>query len=252
MTPTELRREIRAGRWTAPTAGAAPGFVQANLVVLPHAHAAAFRAFCLANAQACPVLEVTEPGDPHPRIAPGSDLRSDLPRYHVYRDGVLAEEVTDVSDLWQDDMVAFVIGCSFSFEHALLAHGIPLRHVAQGRNVAMYRTSATCSPAEPFQGPLVVSMRPLRRSQIEAASAICARMPEAHGEPVSIGDPQRLGIEDLERPDFGDPVEIRDDEVPVFWACGVTGVEAARGAALPLLITHAPGYMFVSDRPIAV
>jgi uncharacterized protein YcsI (UPF0317 family) len=251
MTPTELRREIRAGRWTGQTAGAAPGFVQANIVVLPDAQAAAFRAFCLANAQACPVLEVTPPGDPHPRIAAGADLRSDLPRYHVYRDGELAAEPADVADLWQDDMVAFVIGCSFSFEHALLAQGIPLRHVAEGRNVAMYRTTVPCTAAGPFQGPLVVSMRPLPRSQLEAASAICARMPEAHGEPVSIGDPERLGIADLQRPDFGDPVAIREDEVPVFWACGVTGVEAARGAALPLLITHAPGHMFVSDRPIA-
>ncbi len=247
MTAAAVREEARAGRWTRPTAGAAPGYVQANLVALPADHADAFEAFCRANAQACPVLERTAPGDPEPRLAPGADLRTDLPRYQVLRQGELVDEPAEVRDLWQGDTVAFLIGCSFTFEHVLLEHGIRLRHVEQGRNVAMYATSHACSPAKPFHGPLVVSMRPLPRSDLDAAVRICAGLPDAHGAPVAVGDPASLGIADLARPDFGDAVEILDDEVPVFWACGVTATQAARAAALPLVITHAPGHMFVTD-----
>jgi uncharacterized protein YcsI (UPF0317 family) len=247
----ELRGEIRSGRWVAPTAGAAPGFAQANLVALPASHAADFEAFCNANPQPCPLLEVTEPGVWEPGIAPCADLRTDLPRYHVYRDGELAGETTDVRHLWREDTVAFLIGCSFTFEHALAAAGIPLRHIDQRRNVAMFRSALECTPVGPFGGAMVVTMRPLPRDRVDEATAICAALPEAHGAPVAAGDAAVLGIRDLGRPEFGDSVEVRDGEVPVYWACGVTAIEATRAAALPLVITHAPGHMFVTDRPIA-
>jgi uncharacterized protein YcsI (UPF0317 family) len=245
-----LRREIRSGRFTGPTTGAAPGFMQANLVALPAAHASAFEAFGRANPQACPIVDITSVGSPHPAIAIDADLRSDLPRYQVLRDGEVVDQPSDVAELWGEDMVAFLIGCSFTFEHALLEAGIPLRHVAEGRNVAMYRTTVPCSPVGPFRAEMVVSMRPIARRLVEAARAITAAMPDAHGAPVSVGEPERLGVTDLGAPDFGDPVAIQDNEVPVFWACGVTAIEAVRAASLPLVITHAPGYMFVSDRRI--
>jgi uncharacterized protein YcsI (UPF0317 family) len=248
LTAVELRQAARAGRWTTPTNGVAAGHVQANLVALPAAHAADFERFCRENPQACPLLEVTDPGAREPRIAPGADLRTDLPRYQVHRDGQLVAEPTDVTDCWTADMVAFLIGCSFSFEHVLMAAGIPLRHISERRNVAMYRTSVPCTPAGPFGGRVVVSMRPLKRSHVATAEALCAAMPQAHGAPIAVGDPAQLGIGDLEHPDFGDAVMIAGDEVPVFWACGVTGIEAIRSAALPLVITHAPGHMFVTDR----
>jgi uncharacterized protein YcsI (UPF0317 family) len=250
LTAAELRDEIRSGRWARPTAGAAPGYVQANLVALPAVHADEFEAFCRANAQACPILDVTDPGDPRPALAPGADLRTDLPRYQVYRDGRLVDEPTDVRNVWTDDTVAFLIGCSFTFEHALLAAGIPLRHVEQGCNVAMYQTSVACQRSGPFSGQLVVSMRPLRRTDVEEAVRICSGMRDAHGAPVAVGDPNELGVSDLARPDFGDAVDVREGEVPVFWACGVTASKAARSAALPLVITHAPGHMFVTDARI--
>lgn len=251
MTGADLRAKARAGLWTGPTAGGAPGFVQANLVALPAIYAGAFEAFCRANPQACPLLEVTLPGDPHPAIAAEADLRTDLPRYHVYRSGELAAETGSVGELWAEDTVAFLIGCSFSFEYALISAGIELRHVLQARNVAMYRTSVACTAVDAFDARLVVSMRPLRRSRLEEATAICAGMPDAHGIPVAYGEPDQLGIGDLSKPDFGDPVRIEDDEVPVFWACGVTAIEAVRAAALPVVITHAPGHMFATDRLIA-
>jgi uncharacterized protein YcsI (UPF0317 family) len=224
--------------------------VQANVVALPAAYAGDFESFCRCNAQACPVLDVTRPGDPHPAIAPGADLRTDIPRYQVFQCGRLASEPNEVATLWDDDLVAFLLGCSFTFEHRLLSDGISLRHIAENRNVAMYRTTLPCVPAGPFRGDLVVSMRPLRRELLERVRRICAALPQAHGAPVHIGEPRRLGITDLGSPDFGDPVEVRDGEVPVFWACGVTATEAAAAAALPLTITHSPGHMFVTDLEI--
>lgn len=242
-----FRQEVRAGRFTRPTAGQAPGFTQVNVVALPAAQAGDFESFCRSNAQACPIVEVTRAGDPHPDVAPGADLRTDIPRYQVFHDGRLTDEPSEITALWQGDLVAFLLGCSFTFEHALLAAGIPLRHIAQNRNVAMYRTTVPCTPAGPFGGELVVSMRPLERHHVERAREICAALPQAHGAPVHVGEPQALGIADLGRPDFGDAVHIDDGEVPVFWACGVTAVEAAKAAALPLTITHSPGHMFVTD-----
>ena len=248
--PRELRKAIREGQWTGPTAGLAPGFVQANLVILPKAHAYDFLVFCQRNPRPCPLLEVTDPGSPEPgELAPGADLRTDLPRYRVYREGRLDVEVTEIAREWRDDLVAFLIGCSFTFERALVEAGIPLRHLEEGKNVAMWATTAACRPAGPFHGPLVVSMRPIPRPLIPRAVTVTARYPMAHGAPIQIGAPETLGIHDLGRPDWGDPVAIKSAETPVFWACGVTPQAVALTAKLPFMITHAPGHMFITDLP---
>jgi uncharacterized protein YcsI (UPF0317 family) len=247
-SPVLARLAARRGILAGPTAGLAPGHTQTNLVVLPQADAFDFLRFCLRNPKPCPVLEVTEPGSPEPtETAPGADLRTDLPRYRVYRDGVLAEEPTDIADIWRDDLVAFLIGCSFTFERALLAEGLPVRHIEEGVNVPMYRTAVACRPAGRFAGPLVVSMRPMAPAQAIRATQITTRFPTVHGAPVHIGDPCRLGISALGAPDYGDPVEVRAGEVPVFWACGVTPQAVAVASRLELMITHAPGHMFVTD-----
>lgn len=247
--PADVRHRARHGQLTGPTAGLAPGFTQANLVILPREHAFPFLLFCQRNPRPCPLLEVTEPGDPVPhRYAPAADLRTDLPRYRVWRDGALVDEPTDITDLWQDDFVSFLIGCSFTFEAALLEAGLPVRHIEQGRNVPMYRTSIDCVAAPPFTGNLVVSMRPFLPAQAIQAIQITSRFPAVHGAPVHFGAPAQIGIDDLSRPDFGDPVDIRPGETPVFWACGVTPQVALRQARLPLVITHSPGCMFVTDR----
>lgn len=247
-TGIAVRDACRAGGLAGPTAGLAPGFTQANLVIVPQSAAFEFLLFCQRNPKPCPVLEVTEPGEfaPH-RLAPGADLRTDLPRYRVWRNGELADEPSDIRSLWQPDFVAFLIGCSFTFEAALLAAGIPVRHIEQGRNVPMYRTNRPCAAAGRFTGPLVVSMRPMTPVQAVIAVQVTSRFPGVHGAPVHLGDSRAIGISDLARPDFGDAVEIRDGEIPVFWACGVTPQCALMAAKLPLAITHAPGCMFVTD-----
>jgi uncharacterized protein YcsI (UPF0317 family) len=249
-SPEEVRAAIRRGEWTAPTAGLAPGFVQANLVALPAADAFDFLRFCVANPRPCPVLEVTDPGAVEPaRMAPGADLRTDVPRYRVYREGEQAGEPTDAADVWQEDLVGFLLGCSFTFERALLAAGLPVRHVEQGVNVPMYRTAVACRPAGRFSGPLVVSMRPMTPAQALRATQVTTRYAAVHGAPVHVGDPRELGIAELGAPDYGDPVEIRPGEVPVFWACGVTPQAVAQASRPALMITHAPGHMFVTDVP---
>jgi uncharacterized protein YcsI (UPF0317 family) len=242
------RARIRAGLWRRATAGVALGAVQANLVVVPAAFADSFRQFCALNPQPCPLLYETDPGSPEPRrVAAGADLRIDLPRYRVYEDGALTSEVDDLAELWRPDFVAFLLGCSFTFEAALARAGVPLRHHELGRNVAMYRTNRPCQPAGPFHGPLVVSMRPVPEDRLSEAVRVTGRLPRAHGAPVHVGDPAALGISDLDRPDYGDPLPVRPGETPVFWACGVTPQAAAEAARLPLLISHAPGYMFITD-----
>jgi uncharacterized protein YcsI (UPF0317 family) len=247
-TPGYWRAEIRAGRWRRPTAGLAAGYVQANLVVVPEAHAGDFRLFCDRNPGPCPLLDVTAPGDPVPRVAaPDADLRTDVPLYRVYRDGELVEERPDLAGLWRDDLVAFLLGCSFTFEEALQRAGLPLRHLERGSNVSMYVTNRMCEPAGPFAGPMVVSMRPFPRADLTRVAEITARYPFAHGAPVHAGDPLAIGIRDLGRPDYGDVLQIEPGEVPVFWACGVTPQAVATRARLPLMITHAPGHMFLTD-----
>lgn len=243
-----VRQACRTGALTGPTPGLALGSVQANLVILPREHAFDFLLFCQRNPKPCPLLDVTEPGDPEPLgVAPGADLRTDLPAYRVWRDGRLTEEPTDIRPLWRDDLVSFVIGCSFTFEAALLAARLPVRHIEEGVNVPMYVTSRACRPAGRFAGPLVVSMRPMTAGQAIEAARVCARFPRAHGVPVHWGDSAGLGVADIGRPDYGDRVTVRPGEVPVFWACGVTPQAALERARLPFAITHKPGHMFLTD-----
>ncbi len=246
--PAAMRGIIRSGGWTAPTAGLCRGHVQANLVILPRDWAFEFLLFCQRNPKPCPVLDVTEPGDPEPRlVAPGADLRTDLPRYRVYREGKLTEEPTDIRHLWREDLVGFLLGCSFSFESALLEAGVPVRHIEEGVNVPMYVTNLPCVPAGRFSGPTVVSMRPIPAAQVPRAVLCTGRFPAVHGAPIHIGDPAAIGIADVSRPDFGDPVTIRPGEVPVFWACGVTPQAVVMASRPPFVVTHAPGHMFIAD-----
>ncbi|MDI3538617.1 MAG: hypothetical protein PWP58_1508 [Bacillota bacterium] len=245
---TEIRAAIRRGEYTQPTPGLAPGYAQANLVILPQKYAFDFLLFCLRNPKPCPVLDVTEVGSPVPRLtAPGADLRTDLPRYRVWEHGELKAEVTDISAYWRDDLVAFLLGCSFTFEAALLAAGIPVRHIEEGRNVPMFITNRECTPAGVFHGPMVVSMRPIPHEQVVRAVQVTSRYPAVHGAPVHIGDPAAIGIRDVMKPDFGDAVSFKPGEVPVFWACGVTPQAVAMEAKPDFMITHAPGHMFITD-----
>jgi uncharacterized protein YcsI (UPF0317 family) len=242
------RQRIRAGDFSGPTAGLAPGNVQANLVILPRAQAHDFLRFAQANPKPCPVLAVSEPGDPRlPGLGEDLDIRTDLPRYRVWRRGELIEEPTDLQHVWRDDLVSFALGCSFSFEEALVEEGIELRHMTCGSNVPMYRTNIRCRPAGPFSGPLVVSMRPLKPADAIRAIQVTSRFPSVHGAPVHIGLPEAIGIEDLARPDYGDSVPVGRDELPVFWACGVTPQAVIAEAKPDFCITHAPGSMLITD-----
>jgi uncharacterized protein YcsI (UPF0317 family) len=244
----QVRGPIRRGEWTRHTSGLADELVQGNVVILPRALADDFLLYCQRNPKPCPLLAVGAPGDPMlPTLGEGIDIRSDLPRYRLWRDGVLVDEPIDIHALWRDDLVTFVIGCSFSFEQALMAAGIRLRHVEQGRNVAMYRTTLATEPAGRFAGPMVVSMRPIKAADAARAARITARFPDVHGEPVHIGEPALIGIADLGQPDYGDAVDVLPDEVPVFWACGVTPQAAIAQARPAFCITHAPGAMLITD-----
>jgi uncharacterized protein YcsI (UPF0317 family) len=245
LTPGEARALFRDGLRT-PTAGWCTGRTQANLIAVPRDYAYEVLLFSQRNPKACPVLDVTEPGATATPIFDG-DLRTDLPAYRVYVDGEAAGEVGDVRAEWRDDFVAFLIGCSFTFEDALLAAGVPIRHIEQQRNVPMYRTTVACRGAGPLGGPLVVSMRPVTPELVATAVRVTARYPAVHGAPVHVGDPAALGIADLDRPDFGDAVDIRDGEVPVFWACGVTPQAAVMASRPPLAVCHAPGHMAITD-----
>lgn len=246
--PKDLRAQIRSGTWTAQTSGQAPGFAQANLVVVPRGLAFDFLLFTQRNPKPCPVLEVLEPGDPVPHAsAPGADVRTDLPGYRIYREGELIEERSEILDWWRPDSVAFLIGCSFTFEEALLRAGVPVRHQSIGCNVPMYRTVVATRPAGVFRGKLVVSMRPIPSGLVSRAVEVTARLPSVHGAPVHVGSPQALGIRDLYEPDYGDPVPIERGEIPVFWACGVTPQSVALEAKPDWLISHSPGKMLVTD-----
>lgn len=244
----DARLAVRRGEFAAPTAGIAPGFVQGNLAILPKALADDFFRFCQFNPKPCPLLAASEPGDPRlPALGDDLDIRTDIGLYRVWRNGELVDEVADLNALWRDDLVAFVIGCSFSFEEALVDDGIRLRHIEQGTNVPMYRTSIATRPAGSFHGPLVVSMRPLRPADAIRAVQITSRFPAVHGAPVHLGKPEMIGIADLSQPDYGDVVEVKDDELPVFWACGVTPQSVIAAVRPEFSITHAPGYMLVTD-----
>ena len=242
------RIACREGRIPGTTAGLAPGYVQGNLVVLPAADAVDFLRFCQANPKPCPLIGVSEAGDPHlPALGADLDIRTDIPGYRVWRDGECVAEVADVKEFWRDDLVSFVIGCSYSFEEALVEDGIEIRHITENVKVPMYRTNIPCTPAGRFRGPLVVSMRPLKPADAIRAVQITSRYPAVHGAPVHLGLPGEIGIADVARPDYGDAVTVRAGELPVFWACGVTPQAALAASKLPFSITHAPGSMLVTD-----
>lgn len=244
----KARLACRSGQHAGPTSNVAPGYVQGNLVILPDNLAEPFRRFCEFNPKPCPLIGVSDAGNPHIPSLGDLDVRTDLPRYRVWRNGALVDEPTDVLKYWRDDLVAFVLGCSFSFEEALMAEGLAIRHIEQRRNVPMYRTNVPCKPAGPFAGPLVVSMRPFKPADAARAAEITARYPAVHGAPIQIGDPASIGIADLGKPDYGDAVDVAPDEVPVFWACGVTPQSIILKSKPDFAITHAPGCMLVTDR----
>lgn len=247
-SPERVRREIRKGHWTGPTAGLAFGHVQANLLVLPRDWAYDFLVFAQRNPKPCPLLDVTEPGSAEPfLLAPRADLRTDIPGYRVWEKGEIIAEPQDVREYWRNDLVAFLLGCSFTFENALVEAGIPVRHVEMECNVPMYVTSIMCNPAGRLGGPMVVSMRPIPYHMISKAVLCSGRFPSVHGAPLHIGDPESIGIRDINTPEFGDPVKINKGEVPVFWACGVTPQTVIMSSKPPFAITHYPGHMFIGD-----
>ena len=248
MSPKEVRALIREGKITGNTSGMCAGFAQANLVILPKEQAYDFLLFTQRNPAPCPVLEVSDVGSRLLNIvAPGADIATDLPSYRLYEYGELKGEFTDVSHLWRDDFVSFLIGCSFSFEAELLEAEVPVRQIEEGRNVPMYITNIPCMPAGVFHGNMVVSMRPMLPQDAIRASVITAAMPRVHGKPVHIGDPAMIGIKDIMQPDFGESVTIKEGEVPVFWPCGVTPQAAVMAAKPPICITHSPGCMLITD-----
>ena len=247
-TGLDVRMACRSGGFTGHTTGLAHGFVQGNLAILPRDWAEDFLRYCTANPKACPVLGVSDPGSPHiAALGADLDIRTDLPRYRVWRDGEVVEKPTDIMAHWRDDLVAFVLGCSFSFEEALMADDLPIRHIEQKVKVPMYRTNIACAPSGPFAGPMVVSMRPFKPAQAIRAVQITSRLLSVHGAPVHLGHPHSIGIADIAKPDYGDAVRIAADEIPVFWACGVTPQAVIAAAKLPFAITHTPGLMLVTD-----
>lgn len=244
----QVRRMIRSGLWTAHTSGLANDHVQGNVVILPQALANDFLRYCQRNPKPCPVLAMSEPGDGRlPGLGLDINICTDLPRYRVWRKGEVIDEPTDISSLWRTDLVSFVLGCSFSFEHALMQAGLRLRHIEQGKNVAMYRTNIQTQAAGVFHGPMVVSMRPMLAADAIRAIQVTSRFPNVHGAPVHLGDPALIGIADIGAPDYGDAVELKSGEIPVFWACGVTPQAALRQAQPEFCITHAPGAMLITD-----
>ena len=243
-----VRLAARSGSLRTATAGLARGHVQGNVAILPADLAADFQRFCLRNPKPCPIIGMSEPGSPRlPELGADLDIRTDVPRYRIFRNGECVEEPYDLAAHWRDDLVTFVLGCSFSFEEALLEAGIPLRHIEERKNVAMWRTNIETVPAGPFKGPLVVSMRPMKPADMIRAVQVTSRFPSVHGAPVHVGKPEMIGVLDLSKPDWGDAVEVRDDELPVFWACGVTPQAVVAATRPEFFITHHPGSMLVTD-----
>ena len=243
------RLAVRSGAHLGPTSGLAPGYVQGNLAILPKALAEDFRIFCERNPKPCPLIGMSAPGDPRvPDLGDDLDIRTDLPRYRLWRNGALVAEPDDISDVWRDDLVSFVIGCSFSFEEELTQAGIELRHITCNSNVPMYRTNVATAEAGPFHGPLVVSMRPMTPADAKRAVEITGRYPRVHGAPVQVGHPEQIGIADVSKPDYGDAVPLKAGEIPVFWACGVTPQSVVATVKPEFCITHYPGSMLVTDK----
>lgn len=248
-SPKEVREQIRKGVIDFPTAGMSAGFAQGNLVILPPEYAEDFRVFAEKNPFPCPILEIIKGKPDTYHMGEGGNIATDIPRYRIYRDGKFEKEELDVSSYWEEGYVGFLIGCSFSFEESLMKAGIEIRHIAQGCNVSMYKTNIQTEVVGPFSGPMVCSMRPMTPEQAQIAYDITLKMPNVHGAPIHRGDPAEIGIKDIAKPDYGDPVVIKDGEIPVFWPCGVTPQAAIEEAKLPLVITHAPGHMFITDIP---
>lgn len=244
----DVRAAIRSGSYGGHTAGLAAGKLQCNLAILPEEFALDFLRFCQRNPKPCPIVGVGDSGDPNlPTLGHDIDIRSDVSKYRVFRDGALSDEVTDISDVWRDDFVTVALGCSFTFENALLRNGIPVRHIEKGLNVPMFKTNIELVPAGRFSGKMVVTMRPIPEAQVDQARDISRSYPQAHGAPIAVGDPALIGIPDLAQPDWGDAVEIKAGEVPVYWACGVTPQNVLLDAGLPICITHSPGHMLIAD-----
>ncbi|MCR9107357.1 putative hydro-lyase [Marivita sp. XM-24bin2] len=245
---SEVRAAIRSGSYDGHTAGLAAGHLQCNLAILPEAFALDFLRFCQRNPKPCPVVGVGDTGNPAlPTLGRDIDISTDVSKYRIFRNGTLNDEVTDITEVWSDDLVTVALGCSFTFENALLRAGIPVRHIETGCNVPMFRTSIDLEPAGPFSGHMVVTMRPIPEAQVEETRAICARYPQAHGAPIAFGDPADIGISDLAQPDWGEAVDIYPGEMPVYWACGVTPQNVLLDAGLPICITHSPGHMLIAD-----
>lgn len=249
MAPKEVWQLIREGKIESPTAGMCAGYAQANLVILPRKYAEDFKEFARKNPKPCPILEIMDGSPLVHDMGEGANIVTDIPKYFIYKNGVKTDEVTDASAYWEDDFVGFLIGCSFSFEEALLKAGIDVRHISQGCNVPMFKSNIPCETAGVFEGPVVVSMRPMTPENAKKAKEITDRYPNVHGGPIQIGNPEEIGIKDINHPDYGDAVEVREGEIPVFWACGVTPQAAVENAKPPIVITHAPGYMFITDVP---
>ncbi|MDJ0511553.1 MAG: putative hydro-lyase [Crocosphaera sp.] len=247
-TTEQIRRLIRTGKFMRPTTGLCDKYLQANLVIISQKSAFDFLLFCHRNPKPCPILDVTDVGSFEPKmVAPGADLRTDLPLYNIFQNGELLEKVRDIRQYWRDDFVAFLIGCSFSFEAAMIEANLPVRHIEENKNVPMYISNIPCETAGSFSGDLVVSMRPFTPIQAIKAVEITSKFPKAHGAPIHFGDPTKIGISNINKPDFGDQVSIKDEEIPVFWACGVTPQLAIKNSGVNFAITHAPGYMFITD-----
>jgi uncharacterized protein YcsI (UPF0317 family) len=245
---SEVRAAIRDGSYQGHTAGLAAGKLQCNLAILPERSALDFLRFCQRNPKPCPLVGVSDSGDPKlPTLGWDIDIRTDVSKYRVFREGQFAEEVTDISDHWTDDLVTVALGCSFTFENALLRNDVPVRHIETGKNVPMFRTNIDLVPAGKFGGQMVVTMRPIPEHQVAQAKEISSRFPQAHGAPIAVGDSTQIGIADLMQPDWGDAVEIKRGEVPVYWACGVTPQNVLLDAGLPICITHSPGHMLIAD-----
>lgn len=248
MHPQEVKKLIRSGEIDFQTSGMCDGYAQANLCILPKDYAFDFLLFCMRNPKPCPILEVGDVGSREfYTMAEYGDVCTDFPKYRIWKNGVLEKEVTDISEYWQDDFVYFLIGCSFSFESELIAADVPVRHIEEGRNVPMFNTSIKLADAGKFHGNMVVSMRPIPNELVVKAVNVTAAMPRVHGAPIQIGNPEAIGIKDINKPDYGDSVTVNDGEIPVFWACGVTPQNAVMASKPPIAITHAPGHMFITD-----
>ncbi|WP_435140943.1 putative hydro-lyase [Pseudopelagicola sp. nBUS_19] len=247
-TASEVRTAIRDGFYKGHTAGLATGKLQCNLAILPEQFALDFLRFCQRNPKPCPIVGVSDTGNPElPTLGTDIDIRTDVSKYRVFREGQFSEEVTNISDHWADDLVTVALGCSFTFENALLRNNIPVRHIETGRNVPMFRSNISLIPAGNFSGQMVVTMRPIPEHQVAQATEISGRFPQAHGAPIAVGDPSQIGIANLMQPDWGEAVEIKTGEVPVYWACGVTPQNVLLDAGLPICITHSPGHMLIAD-----